>query len=62
MTKRVLSYGVVGLLALALVVGTAYILLNPTQAQAERGSIEPDDQYFLRIQNTHTSVQITQVS
>jgi len=37
MTKRVLSYGVVGLLALALVVGTAYILLNPTEAQAERG-------------------------
>ena len=39
MTKRVLSYGVVGLLALALVAGTAYILLNPTGAQAEQGFI-----------------------
>jgi hypothetical protein len=36
MTKRVLSYGVVGLLAIALVVGTAYILLDPTGAHAER--------------------------
>jgi hypothetical protein len=44
MTKRVLSYGVVGLLALALVGGTAYILLNPTQAQAERGLIDAQGQ------------------
>jgi hypothetical protein len=36
---KVLSYGIVGLLALALLVGTGYILLSPTEAQAERGSI-----------------------
>ena len=35
MTKRVLSYGVVGLLAVALLAGTAYILLNPTEAQGQ---------------------------
>ena len=38
MTKRVLNYGVVGVLAVALLAGTAYILLNPTQVQAEQGS------------------------
>ena len=35
MTKRVLNYGVVGVLAVALLAGTAYILLNPTQAQGQ---------------------------
>lgn len=34
MTK-VLSYGVVGLLAVALVAGVGYILLNPTEAQSK---------------------------
>ena len=38
MAKKVLSCGVVGLLTLALLAGTAYILLNPTEAQAERGT------------------------
>jgi len=39
MTK-VLSYGVVGLLAVALLAGTGYILLSPTEeAQAERGPL-----------------------
>ena len=38
MTKKVMAYGVVGLLALALVGGTAYTLLNPTEAQAQLGS------------------------
>jgi hypothetical protein len=36
--KKVLSYGVVGLLAVALLAGTVYILLNPTEAQAGQGS------------------------
>jgi hypothetical protein len=35
MTKRVLNYGLIGLLAVALLVGTAYILLNPTEAQGQ---------------------------
>lgn len=38
MTKKVLSYGVVGLLAVALLAGAAHILLNPTQVQAGEGS------------------------
>ncbi|MDY6878071.1 MAG: hypothetical protein SWK90_17955 [Chloroflexota bacterium] len=38
MTKRVLSYGVIGLLAVALLAGVGYILLNPEQVQAEQGS------------------------
>ncbi len=38
MTKRVLNYGLVGVLAVALLAGTAYILLNPTQVQAGQGS------------------------
>jgi len=38
MTKKALSYGVVGLLAVALLAGTAYILLNPTQVQAGPGA------------------------
>ena len=37
--KQVLSYGVVGLLAVALLAGTGYILLSPTEAQAERGPL-----------------------
>jgi len=36
--KKVLSYGVVGLLAVALLAGTVYILLSPTEAQAGQGS------------------------
>lgn len=36
--KKVLSYGIVGLLAVALLAGTMYILLNPTEAQAGQGS------------------------
>ena len=35
MIKRVLSYGIVGLLAIALLAGTVYILLNPTEAQGQ---------------------------
>lgn len=35
MTKRVLNYGVVGLLAVALVAGVGYILLNPTEVQSQ---------------------------
>ena len=35
MTKRVLNYGVVGLLAVALLAGTAYILLNPTEVAGQ---------------------------
>jgi len=34
--KKALGYTVVGLLVLGLVAGVAYILLNPTGAQAER--------------------------
>jgi hypothetical protein len=41
---KVLSYSIVGLLALALLVGTGYILLSPTEAQAERGSIRGQGQ------------------
>jgi hypothetical protein len=37
--KQVLSYGVVGLLAVALLAGTGYILLSSTQAQAEQGPL-----------------------
>jgi hypothetical protein len=35
MTKKVLSYGAVGLLAAVLLGGTAYIVLNPTDARAQ---------------------------
>jgi len=35
MTKRVLNYGVVGVLAVALLAGTAYILLNPTEVAGQ---------------------------
>ncbi len=35
MTKKVLSYGVVGLLAVVLLAGIGYILLNPTAAVAQ---------------------------
>jgi hypothetical protein len=35
MTNKVFSYGVVGLLAVALVAGVGYILLNPTEAQSQ---------------------------
>ena len=38
MAKKVLSYGAVGLLTFALLAGTAYILLNPTDARADRGT------------------------
>jgi hypothetical protein len=38
MTK-VLSYGIVSLLAVALLAGTGYILLNPVEAQAGQGSL-----------------------
>ncbi len=41
MTK-VLSYGVIGLLAVALLAGSAYILLNPGEVEAGQGS--PDGQ------------------
>ncbi len=34
--KKVLSYGVIGLLAVALLAGTGYILLSPGETQAER--------------------------
>jgi hypothetical protein len=44
MTNKVLGYGIVGLLALALLVGTGYILLKPTEAQAERGYISGQGQ------------------
>jgi hypothetical protein len=37
--KQVLSYGVVGLLAVALLAGTGYILLSSTQAQSEQGQL-----------------------
>lgn len=37
--KQVLSYGVVGLLAVALLAGTGYILLSPTETQAEQGPL-----------------------
>jgi hypothetical protein len=39
MLKKVLSYGVVGLLAVSLVAGTVYILVRPAEAQAERGPV-----------------------
>jgi hypothetical protein len=35
MTNKVFSYGVVGLLAVALLAGVGYILLNPTEAQSQ---------------------------
>ena len=35
MTNKVFSYGVVGLLAVALVAGVGYILLNPTEASSQ---------------------------
>ena len=38
MTKKVLNYGLVRLLAVALLAGMGYILLNPTQVQAGQGS------------------------
>jgi hypothetical protein len=37
MLSKVLSYGAIGLLAIALVAGTGYILLNPDEAQAGPG-------------------------
>lgn len=39
MLKKVLGYGVVGLLAVALVAGLVYILVRPAEAQAERGPL-----------------------
>jgi hypothetical protein len=38
MINKVLSYGAIGLLTIALVAGTGYILLSPDQAQAGSGS------------------------
>ena len=38
MTSKVSSYGVVGVLAVALLAGMGYILLNPTKVQAGQGS------------------------
>ena len=38
MAKKVLSYSVVGLLAVALLAGSAYILLKPGEVQAGQGS------------------------
>jgi hypothetical protein len=35
MTSKVLSYGIVGLLAVALVAGIGYVLLNPTEAAGQ---------------------------
>ncbi len=35
MTKRVLNYGLVGLLAVVLLAGVGYILLNPTEVQGQ---------------------------
>jgi len=35
MTKKVLNYGLVGVLAVALLAGTAYILLNPSEAEGQ---------------------------
>lgn len=37
MLKKIVSYGIVGLLAVALIAGTGYILLRPAEAQ-EQGS------------------------
>jgi hypothetical protein len=37
MTKKLLGYGIVGLLALVLIVGTAYIVLSPSSARASQG-------------------------
>jgi hypothetical protein len=39
MLKKVLSYSAIGMLALTLIAGTAYIVLNPTAAQAESGPV-----------------------
>ena len=41
MTKKVLNYGLVGLLAVALLAGTAYILLNPSEAEGQGQVQEP---------------------
>jgi len=39
MLKKIVGYGVVGLLAVALVGGMVYILVRPAEAQAERGPL-----------------------
>lgn len=39
MWKKILSYGVVGLLAVALVAGTVYILQRPAEVQAGQGPL-----------------------
>jgi len=39
MVKKVLSYGIVSLLAVALLAGTGYVLLSPTEAQAGQGPL-----------------------
>ena len=44
MVKTILSYGIVSLLAVSLLAGMGYILLNPTDAQAERNSIGGQEQ------------------
>ncbi|MFN2108541.1 MAG: hypothetical protein ACK2UI_02670 [Anaerolineae bacterium] len=37
MLKKILGYGIVGLLALALIVGTVYIVLSPSETRAGQG-------------------------
>lgn len=37
MSKKLLGYGIVGLLALVLIVGTAFIVLNPSSTRASQG-------------------------
>ena len=44
MVKTILGYGIASLLAVSLLAGTGYILLNPTDAQAERNSIDGQEQ------------------
>ena len=39
MLKKVVGYGVVGLVAVALVVGVVYILVRPAEVQAEQGPL-----------------------
>ncbi|MBU0704338.1 MAG: hypothetical protein KKC18_10785, partial [Chloroflexi bacterium] len=44
MVKTILGYGIASLLAVSLLAGTGYILLNPTDAQAERNLIDGQEQ------------------
>jgi hypothetical protein len=47
MFKKVLSYGAIGLLAVALVAGMVYILLRPADAQATTGPISGRGQGYV---------------